>query len=151
MNQLKLPFALIFTKIYFTIFNVFHLHVCIEGRPKRLKMDKILKWTIHNFYFLLLKHKSYILKWRYETKYLIFVFKIQYLYIKLRLFCIQPEWNGLNMIPMLLVIGRLFSAAGDILTSERNRLKPQTLEKFFKERRSSINQLQIFDVNYYCK
>ena len=104
MNQLKLPFALIFTKIYFTIFNVFHLHVCIEGRPKRLKMDKILKWIIHNFYFLLLKHKSYILKWRYETKYLIFVFKIQYLYIKLRLFCIQPEWNGLNMIPMLLVL-----------------------------------------------
>ena len=86
----------------------------LEGLSKRLKMHKNLKWIIHNFHFILSKHKSYTFKWRYETKDLIFVFKIHYLYIKLGLICIETEWNGLNIIPMLLVLyhwGRLAAVA----------------------------------------
>ena len=79
----------------------------LEGLSKRLKMHKNLKWIIHNFHFILSKHKSYTFKWRYETKDLIFVFKIHYLYIKLGLICIETEWNGLNKIPVLLVLCNL--------------------------------------------
>ena len=80
LYQLKNNLIIFKYKSKCTIFNVFHLHFCIEGLSKRLKMHKNLKWIIHNFHFILWKHKSYILKWRYETNYLIFVFKTHYFY-----------------------------------------------------------------------
>ena len=81
MNQLKLTFALIYKNIvyHFYFFPFAFLH--LEGLAKKLKMDKILKWIIHSFHFLLSNHKSSILKLRCETSSIWYFCSLTYIWV----------------------------------------------------------------------